>query len=1382
MRRSVVSLVSLLAAVASAAPPKPEQLPAALRDWQAWVLHNEKQAGCPFVNGTDARICAWPGRLALSLDEKGGRFTQSFRVHKETWLHLPGDPRRWPQDVKVDGKAAVVVPGEAGQPTVKLPEGEHQVTGEFAWDALPEALMVPRDTGLVALTLKGTEVPLPNRDDEGRVFLQKEGTAAESEDLDLTVHRLLTDDLPARLVTRLSLQVSGKSRELLLGRALPDGFVPMALSSTLPVRLEPDGKLRLQVRPGAWVVTLEARSEGPVNALKRPDPQGAWMEGDEVWTFDARPSLRQVLVEGVSQVDPQQTTLPPEWKRFPAYGMSLTDELRMTERRRGDADPSPDSLSLTRTLWLDFDGKGLTANDRISGPLHRSWRLDMQSGTELGRVVTAGSDQFITRLDSGKPAGVELREGQLTLEADSRITTPLSAIPAVSWDADFTRVSTTLQLPPGWTLVSASGADSVPDTWLQRWTLLDLFLVLVISLAIGRLFGWPFGALSLVALTLGWQEADAPKFVWLVVLVLEALFRVLPDNWLKATFRWSRLAAWAALVVITVSFMVDHVRQGMYPALAQTTSFGGVQSYSEYSIDNERQYQRNQWDQQEDARGGPSGGLREDDGKEQGWDDEASDLKTLPKKAPPPPPQAQAPQQQLRRKALSVRDYDKSVLVQTGPGLPRWEWKRVTIGYSGPVERTQTLSLLLVGPAGNLVLAFLRVLLFALLVLTVMGFPGAFWPPGLKRLLRPGAVAGLLAVLLVPGLGGANEVPPDAMLNDLKARLLEPPQCAPYCASSPRLLLEATPTVLRLRFEVLAGAATAVPLPGNEKHWLPRSVLVDGQPANALKRGADGALLLGLSEGAHQVLLEGPLPPRDTVQVPLPLKSYRVESKVDGWTLDGVHEDGVADENLQLTRKAGGDKAAGAGAALQTGTLPPFVVVERTLTLGLTWSVETFVRRLTPTGSAVVLEVPLLPGESVTSSEVRVQGGKALVNMPATATEFAWTSVLEAKSPLALAAPKGLPWVEVWRVDVSPVWHAEWSGIPVVHQPDEPGVRVPEWRPWPGEAVTIEVVKPEGVQGQTLTIDQSRLEVTPGVRATDATFTANFRSSRGGLHPFTLPEDAQLQTVVINGAAQPIRQEGRTVAIPLVPGSQSVELVWRQTAGVTPSWTTPPLTMGLTTVNAELQVNVPGDRWVLFLTGPHMGPAVLFWSFLLVLLLVSVGLGRAKWAPVKTYQWVLLALGLSQLPIIGIAVVFGWLLLLGWRERVQVESAGGFNVRQLAVVMVTAMALGVLAVSVYEGLLGQPEMQVRGNGSTAAVLRWFQDRTTTDFPQAWVFSAPMLVYRGAMLAWSLWMALALLSWLKWGWRAFATGGLWKASPRVLRPSVPTTPPPGAPPK
>lgn len=1358
MHRFFVAAFFANAAFAAA----PAEIPAPLKEWTPWVMHGARTATCPFLHGSDTRECEWPARLQLTLDDKGGRFTQGFKVYeREAWLQLPGAERHWPQDVKVDGKPAIVVASEA-RPTVLVPPGEHTVTGDFQWDSLPEALEIPPQTGLLALTLKGQPVPQPNRDGEGRVFLQREATQAETDHLEVDVHRLVTDEIPLTLTTRVMLKVSGRSREVLLGRALPDQFVPMALTGSLPVRIENDGRLRVQVRPGTWLLELTARGEGPLASIKRPAANGPWSE-NEVWVFDARPSLRQVLVEGVNAVDPTQTTLPPEWRGYPAYAVSADEEFKLTERRRGDSDPAPDVLSLHRTLWLDFDGKGYTVSDKLYGQLHRSWRLDVQPGTELGRVVASGADQSITKEVTSGNAGVELRQGALGLEADSRINSGIGDISAVSWDADFNQVNATLNVPPGWRLISARGADSVPGTWLNQWSLLDIFLVLIIAVATARLFGVKWGVLAVVTLGLSWLEDDVPQYVWLVVLVAEALFRVLPAGALKTLLKVTKLCAVAVLTLIFVAFAVQHIRHGMYPSLAKYTQLGGVKGYSEYSSDNSLVYSRSSAGEQGYSKvfGITSrGGYDEDDSRSAELLIEESKAWAGKSNAPAAPPQQQA----LKKRSYDVRDFDKNATVQTGPGLPRWEWESLRINFSGPVQRDQRLSFFFLGPAANFVLAFVRVILLALLVLLVMGFPGNFWPKFLKAAKGAAPVAGLLLAFFSTQ-GFAQTTPSPEMLEQLRQRLTEKPDCAPNCASSPRLMLEASPRVLRMRLEVLSGADTAIPLPGSAAQWVPDTVLLDGKPAGALLRAADGSLWLAVGAGAHQVQLEGALPGRDTVQIALPLRAYRVEAKLDGWTLDGLHEDGVADENLQLSRKATNEKQE--AGALLVDTLPPFVRVERTLVLGLQWTTETTVTRLTPTGSAVVLEVPLLPGESVTSSDVRVVGGKALVNMPANSTQLTWTSVMDTKAPIALTAPAGVPWVEVWRLDVSPVWHVGLSGIPVVHQQDASGARLPEWRPWPGETVTIDVARPEALRGQTMTIDQSSLSVSPGARATSVTFTANLRSSRGGLHVFTLPEGATLQNVTVNGAQQPIRQEGRAVSIPLIPGSQSIKLEWRETEGMGLSWRTPEFDIGTPTVNADVEVRVPNDRWVLFVRGPGLGPAVLFWSFLLVLLAVSLALARTKYTPLSTLQWVLLALGLSQVPVVAIGFVFAWLLFLGWREKTDL-SPGWFQLRQLAVASVTFIALCILGASVYEGLLGQPEMQVGGNGSSAFLLRWFLDRTTTAYPQATVISVPMLVYRGAMLAWSLWMALSLVSWLKWGWKAFATFGLWKAMPPVKK--------------
>ena len=52
------------------ATPLPAQdVPAPLRDWQGWVLHDVPRHGCPFIAnqmpGEGSYQCAWPGRLAL---------------------------------------------------------------------------------------------------------------------------------------------------------------------------------------------------------------------------------------------------------------------------------------------------------------------------------------------------------------------------------------------------------------------------------------------------------------------------------------------------------------------------------------------------------------------------------------------------------------------------------------------------------------------------------------------------------------------------------------------------------------------------------------------------------------------------------------------------------------------------------------------------------------------------------------------------------------------------------------------------------------------------------------------------------------------------------------------------------------------------------------------------------------------------------------------------------------------------------------------------------------------------------------------------------------------------------------------------------------------
>jgi hypothetical protein len=320
----------------------------------------------------------------------------------------------------------------------------------------------------------------------------------------------------------------------------------------------------------------------------------------------------------------------------------------------------------------------------------------------------------------------------------------------------------------------------------------------------------------------------------------------------------------------------------------------------------------------------------------------------------------------------------------------------------------------------------------------------------------------------------------------------------------------------------------------------------------------------------------------------------------------------------------------------------------------------------------------------------------------------------------------------------------------------------------------VNLTRPDGVPGQTLTIDESTMAIEPGLRATDVTLTLSLRSSRGGDHTITLPEGAELESLSINGAAEPLRQEGRKVTVPVVPGAQTLKLTFRDPSGIGALFASPAVDLGAPSVNATVTVS-PGARWLLFTSGPRVGPAILFWSLLVVLLVVALLLGRNRWTPLRAWHWMLLFVGLSQLDVIAGGFFVGWILALGYRGRAEGEGPSWqwWNLRQIVLALWTLAALVVLAFALHQGLLGAPEMQVTGNGSSSSLLRWFTDRSPPEFPRVRVVSVPLFVYRVAMLAWALWIVLSLLSWLRWGWGSFVRGGVWKKGP----PRPPRPPPP-----
>ena len=273
----------LFAPMLASQPLLPTQVPRPLEPWVGWVLQDHQERLCPFLyNSAEQHRCAWPSRLALDLSTTQGRFAYTWLVYAESWVRLPGDMGLWPQEVRVDGSSALVVERE-GKSALRLGPGKHEVLGQLFWDRLPETLSVPPDTGLIALTINGKGVPHPEIEATGQLWLKERDTGRRGREdsadrLELEVFRRVIDEVPLEVLTRIALDVAGDQRELLLGTVLLPGFIPLRLESPLPARLEPDGRLRLQLRPGHWIIELAARAKTDLSQLPLTASQPPWAE------------------------------------------------------------------------------------------------------------------------------------------------------------------------------------------------------------------------------------------------------------------------------------------------------------------------------------------------------------------------------------------------------------------------------------------------------------------------------------------------------------------------------------------------------------------------------------------------------------------------------------------------------------------------------------------------------------------------------------------------------------------------------------------------------------------------------------------------------------------------------------------------------------------------------------------------------------------------------------------------------------------------------------------------------------------------------------------------------------------------------------------------
>ena len=1315
-------VVCLLVASSGATAANDVYVPEELQDWKEWVLHDHPHLDCPYMAlGNQLSPCAWVSNVQIDVSRKvenrGATFKLNITAFAEAEIVLPNASGVRAFDVRLNDQVAVVVGGTT-LPSIVLDKGEHTVSGKLRWEVEPDSLTLPRRTGSVSLSIDDKLVPIP-RFDSPKLWFTPQTETVPSDVVEVKVFRRLIDAIPQTLDTYVHLSVGGPDRVIVLGQVLPDGFEFTGLGSSIPAQVNRQGNLTVQATRGNHQLKITARATRDILEFTTTKTSDIWPV-EELWGFEAQPNHRVVSVSGVPSVDLSLTTSP--FQDVPGFLVTPQNVLELVEQQTTDVTTSDGLFRVDRDLWLGFDGESFVAEDRLSAELEQERRLTTHYTP--GKIVDGRRTRLITFFDGDDEplpgVNATIRDEYLTATS---LVPRSGAIFSTGWDVDVQELNATLHLPPGWRLLGARGVDYAQGSWLGEWDLWDIFLVLLliaISLRVSRTW-WV--AVIAVAAIITYQDSAAPTIGWIILIALRAIQERIPAQRAQFILKSLYWLVFGLVAVVSLYFSVTHVRQAIYPQLEEQDPFPIHSAMFSQTT--------------EDIK------------------EEIEELTVTGAV--------------LRRESFSDRAYQKGLVAapiysedsirQTGPGTPTWEWDTTKLTWYGPVKRDQQMSLILMSPSVSRLVDATAGILVLVIALYFLGSTQLKQLP-LGKLQRFLPI--LLLVAFVPDVS-AN-TPDPRILDELESRLTSDPDCLPDCASAESIEVLLDESTLTIEARIHSLGTFAIPLPTISVPTANLSVTSNGKQI-PITRTSQGTLAALLSEGISSVIVSSSIDTANAFDIEFPMNPSRIVLVLDGWQATGISNGVMTGKRVQFTRTVVESDTAQEELIQERAT--PYVKVERQIRFSLETEVITYVRRLAPVEGAFRVQVPLLPGEEVYETDGTVEDGSVVVDFDSEQDYLYWLSRMDTPTSLRLTAPDLAERVEVWTISGSDHWHWSSEGLsPVMSKTDGA-----EFLPRSGDSLTIELQKPLPVPGESSTIESVAASYAIGTRLLTGNLALRINATQGSEVTVELPVGAQVQEIEVTMGRNTTEyppSEDHLVTLPISPGESVYRVTWKLEHSLPWLFTSPEVKLQMPARNIDVQVEFQGNRWTVFLAGPLMGPAVLFWGVVVVILVIAIALSLLPNFPLSRTDAVILSLGATLSNVWVLLLVGGWFVAIWLRgrnnQRMLEMAEPYFQGLQVMLVTLSTIALVALVITIPQALLGNPDMQIVGNDSTSSVFRWYTDQITDYLPEVTVFSLPNWIYLLLMLAWSLWLAFAIIKWSIATWNVMSKPYLWSKAP------------------
>lgn len=593
--------------------------------------------------------------------------------------------------------------------------------------------------------------------------------------------------------------------------------------------------------------------------------------------------------------------------------------------------------------------------------------------------------------------------------------------------------------------------------------------------------------------------------------------------------------------------------------------------------------------------------------------------------------------------------------------------------------------------------------------LLLVGLTGALWTPSEAHAQDSSGVTTLTSSNL-----------PSAEVEQLLLKHLFPDTCQTDCVNIALSKLSVDDNTQRLKvwMEVHAVEDAILTLPGPIDQWAIDSVLWEGSPTHALRKSNEGYLEVRVPKGIWSIDIAGHL--NDGMQIHWPVLPHRMDTETGNWIVQGMLENGQIGDRIGLTQSASTSSRLN-----HTG----LIKWTKDVHLDTQWTVLNTLKRETK-DAHVALNIPLrLPAnvQLLSSHAVTTEDGWR-ISFPKGETEVSWTTVhlIEDQFTLEHTTFDNVPTALTWRVQCGTALHCEFEGPPPTTHISRLGEWIPTWHPYPGETLRIQSSALISKPGETTQVQSLHLLHRLETDLIETTATFELESSASQPVEFTLPEQATITTVKMNGIPYPY-QPNQALKLLTNIGTDSVTIAWKLSND---GWThqLPAPTINLPISNPTIEVEHGNDMVLIWGSNVWNHNAPPWWSSLLLLGLLALGLARHPNSKRSFGVWIIILFGVAHTGVTAGALLLPLLIVHQLSPRSNKT-------------ILLEISLGLILCVSTLSLLITPALSIWLWGH--ANLEWYTD-LERNLPTIEVIGLPAHWIQISWFGWLLWMLVDLL--------------------------------------